>query len=170
MPGPNDQIQKKVLLRAPRDRVWRAISDSKEFGTWFGVELEGAFSPGARLKARIVPTKVDPEVAKMQKPYSGKTFDFFVDRIEPMSLFSYRWHPYAVDSNTDYSKERTTLVVFELEEAPGGTMLTITESGFDQIPLDRRAEAFKSNSEGWRIQTQLIEKYLAQMAHAAAAR
>jgi len=170
MPETTDQIRKKVLLKAPRDRVWQAISDSDEFGSWFGVELSGAFSPGVRIKAKIVPTKVDPEVAKMQEPYSGKTFDFFVDRIEPKRLFSYRWHPYAVDANVDYSKEPTTLVVFELEEAPGGTMLTITESGFDQIPLDRRAEAFNSNSEGWRIQTELIDKYLGQMAHSAAVR
>jgi uncharacterized protein YndB with AHSA1/START domain len=169
MPGSNDQIQKKVLLSAKRERVWRAISDSKEFGTWFGVELEGPFAPGARLKAKIVPTKVDPEVARKQESYSGKTFDFFVDRIEPMRLFSYRWHPYAVDSTTDYSKEPTTLVVFELEEAPGGTLLTITESGFDQIPLDRRAKAFESNSQGWQIQTQLIGKYLAQEVRRSAA-
>jgi uncharacterized protein YndB with AHSA1/START domain len=162
MSAPNDHIQKKVLLQAKRERVWRAISDAKEFGTWFGVELNGAFAPGARLKAKIVPTKVDPEVARKQESYSGTTFDFFVDKIEPMRLFSYRWHPYAVDSKADYSKEPTTLVVFELEEAPGGTLLTITESGFDQIPVDRRAKAFESNSQGWQIQTQLIGKYLAR--------
>jgi uncharacterized protein YndB with AHSA1/START domain len=164
MPESTDQIKKKILLKASRERVWRAISDSKEFGSWFGVELEGPFTAGARLKATVVPTKADPEAARMQEPYAGKTFDFFIDRIEPMRLFSYRWHPHAVDSNVDYSKEPTTLVVFELEEVAGGTMLTVTESGFDQIPLERRAKAFESNTKGWQIQTQLIEKHLARSA------
>jgi len=155
-----DRIEKQILLKAPRERVWRALSDSKEFGTWFGVELDGAFAPGARITGKITPTKVDPEVAKMQEPYSGRAFDFTIDRIEPMRLFSFRWHPYAVEPGVDYSKEPTTLVVFELEEGPGGTLLKITESGFDQIPLARRAKAFASNEQGWQIQTTLIEKYL----------
>lgn len=155
-----DRIRKSILLRAPRERVWRAISDSKEFGTWFGVEFDGAFAPGARVTGRIVPTKVDPEVAKMQEPYTGMAFDFTVERIEPMRLFSFRWHPFAVEPGVDYSKEPMTLIVFELEEAPGGTMLTITESGFDRVPLARRAKAFTANERGWEAQTKLIEKYL----------
>ena len=159
-----DRIEKKILLRAPRDRVWRAISDAKEFGAWFGVVFDGAFAPGARVTGRIAPTKVDPEVAKMQEPYSGMKFDFTLDRIEPMRLLSFRWHPFAVDPNVDYSKEPTTLVVFELEEVADGTMLTITESGFDRIPLARRAQAFESNEQGWAHQARLIEKYLAQSA------
>jgi len=157
----NDRIEKKALLRASRERVWRAISDSKEFGTWFGVALDGPFIAGADMIGRIVPTKVDPEVAKLQQPHEGKAFRISVDRIEPMRLFSFRWHPGAVDPEVDYSKEPTTLVVFELEEAPGGTMLTITESGFDRIPLERRAKAFASNDAGWAHQAKLIEKYLA---------
>ena len=156
-----DRIEKKVLLRAPQERVWRAISDSKQFGTWFGVEFDGPFIAGTRMIGRIVPTKVDAEVAKMQKPYEGLSFEFSVERIEPMHHFSYRWHPGAVDPNLDYSKEPTTLVVFELEEVSGGTMLTITETGFDRIPLQRRAKAFASNEQGWTEQTKLIEKYLA---------
>jgi uncharacterized protein YndB with AHSA1/START domain len=164
MASETDRIEKKILLRAPLDRVWRAISDAKEFGTWFGVEFDGAFAPGARVTGRIAPTRVDADVAKMQEPYSGMAFDFTVDRIDPMRLFSFRWHPFAVDPAVDYSKEPTTLVVFELEEVPGGTMLTITESGFDRIPLARRAEAFESNEKGWAMQTKLIEKYLAQKA------
>ena len=111
--------------------------------------------------AIFVPTTVDVEVAKSQKPYEGTPFEISVDRIEPQRLFSFRWHPYAVDAAVDYSREPTTLVVFELEEGSGGTMLTITESGFDQIPLDRRAKAFASNDQGWTAQTNLIEKYLA---------
>lgn len=156
-----DRIQKRILLRAPRERVWRAISDSKEFGSWFGVDFDGAFAPGARVTGKIVPTKVDPEVAKMQEPYAGMAFDFTVERIEPLRLFSFRWHPFAIEPGVDYSKEPTTLIVFELEDAPGGTMLTITESGFDRIPLARRAKAFAANEEGWELQARLIEKYLA---------
>jgi uncharacterized protein YndB with AHSA1/START domain len=157
-----DRIEKKILLRAPRERVWRAISNSQEFGSWFGVKLDGPFVAGTQLTGKVVPTTVDPEVAKSQKPYEGMTFEFTVDRIEPMKLFSLRWHPFAVEPGVDYSKEPTTLVAFQLEEVPGGTMLTITESGFDKIPLARRAKAFAANEQGWAEQLKLIEKYLAR--------
>ena len=156
-----DRIEKKVLLRASRERVWRAISDSKQFGSWFGVEFKGPFVAGTRVTGKIVPTTVDAEVARSQKPYEGIVFEFSVDRIEPMRLFSFRWHPSAVNPAIDYSKEPTTLVAFELEEVSGGTMLTVTESGFDRIPLERRAKAFASNEQGWTAQMTLIEKYLA---------
>jgi uncharacterized protein YndB with AHSA1/START domain len=161
-----DRIEKKVLLRAPRERVWRAISDSKQFGTWFGVEFDGPFVAGQRITGTMRPTKVDPEVAKMQEPYAGMAFDYTVEQIEPMRLFSFRWHPFAIDPKVDYSKEPTTLVVFELDEAPGGTQLTITESGFDRIPLERRAKAFAANDGGWQKQSELIAKYLAGAAAA----
>jgi uncharacterized protein YndB with AHSA1/START domain len=161
MPGIVDRIEKKVLLRAPRDRVWRAISDAQEFGTWFGVAFDGPFVAGKRLTGRIVPTKVDAGVAKAQEPHAGKAFEITVDRIEPMRLFSFRWHPFAVDPGIDYSSEPATLVTFELEDAPGGTNLTIIESGFDRVPLERRAKAFTSNEQGWTAQAKLIEKYLA---------
>ena len=157
-----DRIEKKILLRAPRERVWGAISDARQFGTWFGVEFDGEFVAGARLTGKITPTKVDPEVAKSQQPYSGKAFEIEVDRIEPMRLLSFRWHPFAVEPGLDYSKEPATLVAFELEPAAGGTMLTITESGFDRIPLARRAKAFAANDQGWLAQTKLLEKYLAR--------
>jgi uncharacterized protein YndB with AHSA1/START domain len=157
----SDRIEKKVLLQAPRERVWRAISDSKQFGSWFGVELDSPFVAGTRVTGKIAPTTVDAEVAKMQKPYAGLAFEITVDRVEPMRYFSFRWHPGALDPGIDYSKEPTTLVTFELEEASGGTMLTITESGFDRIPLERRAKAFAGNEQGWSHQTKLIEKYLA---------
>src|SRR5271154_4774234 len=137
-----DRIEKKVLLRAPRDRVWRAISDSRQFGSWFGVEFDGPFVAGARTIGTIVPTTVDPEVAKTKKPFEGFKFEFAMDRIEPQRLFSFRWHPFAVEPSVDYSKEPATLVTFELQEEAGGTMLTVTESGFDRIPLERRAKAF----------------------------
>jgi uncharacterized protein YndB with AHSA1/START domain len=161
-----DRIEKKVLLRAPRERVWRAISDAKQFGTWFGVAFDGPFVAGQRITGKMTPTKVDPEVARMQEPYAGMAFDYTVDRIEPMTLFSFRWHPFAIDPKVDYSKEPATLVVFELEEVPGGTQLTITESGFDRIPLERRAKAFAANEGGWQKQTELIAKYLEGAAQA----
>jgi len=155
-----DRIEKTITLRAPLARVWRAVSDSREFGRWFGVAFDGAFVPGARVTGKIVGTEVDPEVAKMQETYSGKAFEFTVDRIEPMRIFSFRWHPYAMDPDVDYSKEPATLVVFELAEVPEGVRLTITESGFDRIPIARRAEAFSANEGGWEIQRTLIQKYL----------
>lgn len=159
-----DRIEKRTLLRAPRERVWRAISEAKQFGSWFGVDLDGEFMAGARLIGRIAPTKVDPEVAKLQEPHVGLPFEIHVERIEPMRLFSFRWHPYAIDRDSDYSAEPTTLVEFRLEEVEQGTQLTITESGFSRIPLERRAKAFTSNEGGWTHQLRLIGKYLDQQA------
>jgi uncharacterized protein YndB with AHSA1/START domain len=156
-----DHIEKKILLRAPLERVWRAVSDAREFGSWFGVDFDGAFAPGARVTGRIVPTKVDPEVAKMQEPYEGMAFDFTIERVVPERQFSFRWHPLAIDTKVDYSGEPTTLVEFDLEEVDNGTLLTIRESGFDRIPLARRAKAFAANEGGWTHQIKLIEKYLA---------
>ena len=161
MSSATDRIEKKVVLRAPRERVWHAISDSKEFGTWFGVRFDGPFAADKRMIGKIVPTAVDPEVAKLQEPHKGMAFEFAIDRVEPQELFSFRWHPSAVDSSVDYTKEPSTLVVFELQEVAGGTMLTVTESGFDRIPIERRAKAFAANEGGWTHQMKLIEKYLA---------
>jgi uncharacterized protein YndB with AHSA1/START domain len=159
-----DRIEKKILLRAPRKRVWRALSDSTEFGTWFGMKFDGPFTPGARVRGTIVGTTVDADVAKAQKEYDGMPFEITVDRIEPERLFSIRWHPNAVERGVDYSHEPTTLIVFTLEEVANGVMLTVTESGFDQIPLARRAKAFQANEQGWSVVVKLIEKYLAQAA------
>lgn len=155
-----DRIEKQVLLRAPLERVWNAVSDARQFGAWFGMEFDGPFREGERITGRIVPTTVDVEVAKLQEPHRGTTFDFSVDRIEPRCRISFRWHPYAVDPTVDYSSEPTTLIVFELKEVEGGTLLTISESGFDKIPIERRAEAFKANEGGWEHQARLIRKYV----------
>jgi uncharacterized protein YndB with AHSA1/START domain len=161
MTSSTDRIEKRILLRAPQARVWQAISDAVEFGSWFGVELDGAFTPGAELHGRIVPTVADPEIAKMQEPHAGKPIALYVERVEPMHTLSYRWHPFAIDPTADYSSEPMTLVTFTLEPAEGGTALTILESGFDAIPLARRADAFEANDEGWSLMTELIGKYLA---------
>lgn len=159
-----DRIEKKVLLRAPLARVWRAVSDSREFGNWFGVEFDAPFTAGARMVGRIVPTKADAEIAATQKPYEGRTFEFTVERLEPEKLVSFRWHPFAVDPNVDYSSEPTTLIVFELQPVAEGVLLTVTESGFDRIPIGRRAKAFTMNEGGWTAQMRLIEKYLTRAA------
>lgn len=156
----SNRIEKTIILRATRERVWRAISDSARFGRWFGVEIDGPFVAGKEAIGRIAPTKVDPEVARLQEPYLGMPFRVLVERIEPMTLFSFRWHPGAVDPAHDYTNEPMTLVTFELAEAESGVLLTITESGFERIPADRRAKALEGNDAGWTHQTKLIEKYL----------
>ena len=156
-----DRIEKKILLRAPRKRVWRALSDSTEFGTWFGVKFDGPFTPGASMRGVITPTKVNAEVANAQKPYEGLPFEITIEKMEPERLFSFRWHPFAVERGVDYSAEPTTLVVFALEEVAGGVMLTVTESGYDQIPLARRAKAFTANEQGWGMVVKLVEEHLA---------
>ena len=146
-----DRIEKKIVLRAPRSRVWRAIADAKEFGRWFGVVLESPFAAGARVRGKIT-----------EPGYEHVVMEITIERIEPERLFSYRWHPYAIEPGVDYSSEPTTLVEFRLEEVPGGTALTVTESGFDQIPAARRTEAFRMNDQGWTEQVKRIERYVAR--------
>ena len=159
-----DRIEKKILLRAPRARVWRAITDAEEFGKWFGVKFDRPFAPGALMRGVLVGTAVDADVAKAQQAYADIPFEITIDRIEPERLFSFRWHPFAVERGVDYSGEPTTLIEFVLDEAANGVMLTVTESGFDRIPLARRAHAFTANEQGWTIVVTLVEKHLAQAA------
>jgi uncharacterized protein YndB with AHSA1/START domain len=145
-----DRIEKSVFLRAPRSRVWRAIATAPEFGTWFGVKLEGAFAPGARVSGRIT-----------TPGYEHVIMEITIERVDPERLFSYRWHPHAVEPGVDYSGEPTTLVEFRLDEVAGGTELTVIESGFDRIPALRRAEAFRMNDHGWAEQLRNIERHVA---------
>ncbi len=156
-----DRIEKEVVLRAPLERVWRAISDADEFGRWFGVRFDGPFVPGASVTGVITPTTVDDEVARAQEPHAGKADTWQIVAVEPKRRLAFRWHPYAVESGTDYSQEPTTLVEFTLDETGEGVLLRIVESGFDAIPAERRASAFEANSEGWAAQTELVRKYLA---------
>jgi uncharacterized protein YndB with AHSA1/START domain len=155
-----DRIEKKVLLHAPLKRVWTALANSTEFGTWFGMKFDGLFVPGALMRGVIVPTKVNAEVAKAQQKYDGMPVEITIEKMEPGRLFSFRWHPYAIERGVDYSAEPTTLIEFVLEEMKDGVMLTVTESGFDQIPLVRRVKAFTANEEGWGMVVQLLEEYL----------
>jgi uncharacterized protein YndB with AHSA1/START domain len=142
MNSATDRIERKIMLKAPRARVWRALSNAEEFGAWFGVELKGkTFAAGQRVKGNVT--------------YPG------YERMEPENLLSWRWHPSPIDSSVDYSQEPTTLVVFELKEAEGGTLLSVVESGFDKIPAARRAEAFRLNSRGWDGQMENIAKHVA---------
>ncbi len=134
-----DRIERKVLLRAPRARVWQALSNAEEFGSWFGVRLQGkTFAPGQRTQGTIT-----------HPGYEYIVFEVCIERMEPEKLLAWRWHPAAVEQGVDYSSEPTTLVTFELEDAEGGTLLTVVESGFDNVPPHRRLGAFRMNSEGW---------------------
>ena len=144
-----DRIEKKIQLRHPRSKVWRALTDSQEFGTWFGAVFTGPFKPGVRVGGRIT-----------HKGYEHMTMDVIIERMEPERLFSWRWHPGAAEPGETFSDEPTTLVVFELQEVPGGTLLTVVESGFDRIPLARRAKALRENDEGWAMQMKAIEEHL----------
>jgi uncharacterized protein YndB with AHSA1/START domain len=144
-----DRIEKTIVLRAPQSRVWRALTNADEFGTWFGMKLQGAFTPGVLVLGRLtVPG------------YEHLTVEMDVEQIEPERLFSYRWHPYAVVVGKDYSKEPATLVEFQLSEVSGGTRLTVVESGFDKLPPERRAEAFRMNDSGWAEQLKNIERHV----------
>jgi uncharacterized protein YndB with AHSA1/START domain len=156
-----DRIEKQVVLRAPMDRVWRAISDSQEFGRWFGVRIDGPFVPGTSVTATITPTTVDEEVAEMQRPHTGAKATWQIVAVEPPRRFAYRWHPFAVEPDVDYDQEPTTLVEFTLSESADGVLLTIVESGFEAIPDARRRAAFEANSGGWAKQVELVRKYLA---------
>jgi uncharacterized protein YndB with AHSA1/START domain len=149
----SDRIEKEILLRAPRSRVWQALTDADKFGQWFGVKLTGSFAPGARMRGQIT-----------HKGYEHLPFEFTVERMEPEQLFSWRWHPYAIDMAVDYSGELTTLVVFELEETVDGTRLTVVESGFEGIPPSRYPAAFRANTNGWETQMKAIERYVAETA------
>jgi uncharacterized protein YndB with AHSA1/START domain len=152
--APNmDRIEKSILLRAPRARVWKALADAEAFGQWFGVNLNGSFAPGARVAGKI-----------LHKGYEHCPFEIMIERMEPERLLSWRWHPASIDPKVDYSAEPTTLVVFELNEVADGTLLTVVESGFEGIPLARRPEAYRGNEQGWAGQMKAIEKYVGQTA------
>lgn len=144
-----DRIEKRVVLKAPPARVWRAISDSGEFGTWFQMRFEAPFVEGTTVKARV-----------LVPGYEHVTAEFQIVRVAPPDYFAWRWHPYAVDPAVDYSGEPTTLVEFRLEPSGHDTVLTIVESGFDRIPLARRAEAYRMNEGGWTAQVGNVERYV----------
>lgn len=158
----SDRIVKRATLRAPLAKVWKAISDSAAFGTWFGMTFDGPFVEGQTVAATMATTQVDAEIAEHQKPYVGMRCELRIERVVPLRLLAFRWHPGAEPDLGPSAP--TTLVTFELEEMSGGTLLTITESGFDALPLERRAKAFTENEGGWEAQLSLVAKYLAREA------
>lgn len=145
-----DRIEREIQLKASRAKVWQAISNAEEFGKWFGLALNGqSFEAGKSVKGNItIPG------------YEHVVLEMLIDRVEPETLFSYRWHPYCVDPNVDYSQEPMTLVTFTLEDAADGILLRVVESGFSALPPERLEEAYRMNTQGWEGQLKNIEKYV----------
>ncbi len=146
-----DRIEKQIELKAPRSRVWRALTDYREFSAWFRVHLESPFIPGQTSRGQIT-----------YPGYEHVQMEVVVQRMEPEHLFSYTWHPYAIEAEVDYAHESPTLVEFALKEITGGTLLTVTESGFLKLPPSRRAESFRMNSEGWSEQLEKIARHVGE--------
>jgi uncharacterized protein YndB with AHSA1/START domain len=143
------RIEKQIVIDSPRSRVWRAVSDVREFNKWFGAALTSPFAPGAVVSGKLtIPG------------YDHLTITVWVEKVQPETFFSFRWHPNAMDQSVDYSKEATTLVTFTLDEVTEGTRLTIVETGFDALPESRRIKAFTSNDGGWGSQIRKIGDYL----------
>ncbi|MEO7495967.1 MAG: SRPBCC family protein [Massilia sp.] len=148
-----DRVERSILINGSRERVWDALTDAAQFGAWFGADLTGQeFAPGKQVRG------------KMTMPGCEHiTFDALVERVEPRTVLTFRWHPYAVDPAVDYSGEQRTLVTFTLKDAPGnGILLTVVESGFDQVPAHRRAEAFQLHGEGWDFQLKNIARHVGE--------
>jgi uncharacterized protein YndB with AHSA1/START domain len=146
-----NQIEKQIEIAAPVSRVWQAVTDSRQFGEWFLVKMDGPFVAGQPASGQIT-----------HPGYEHVRMTIVVEAIEPQTLFSFTWHPYAVDPKVDYSQEESTLIEFRLEPTEGGTLLTVTESGFDKIPAARRAEAFLRNENGWAQQMKNIQAYVSK--------
>jgi uncharacterized protein YndB with AHSA1/START domain len=147
----NDRIEKQIELKAPLSRVWRALTDHEQFGEWFRVKIDGPFAEGKTSRGKI-----------LIPGYDHVSMDFTVQKIQPQTFFSYNWIPYAVKPDVDYSSETPTLVEFRLTPTTTGTLLEVTESGFDKVPAARREEAFRMNDGGWASQMKNIDKYVSQ--------
>lgn len=145
----SDRIEKSITLEAPVSRVWRALTDYREFAAWFRVKLDEPFKPGKVAHGHIT-----------YPGYEHLRFDAAIEKMEPERLFSFRWHPYPIDPKIDYSSEPMTLVEFTLEKAGSGTRLRVVESGFDKIPAARRSEAFRMNEQGWVGQMKNISEHV----------
>jgi uncharacterized protein YndB with AHSA1/START domain len=145
----NDRIEKRIELKAPVSRVWRALTDHREFGEWFRVKLDGPFVPGHVVRGHIT-----------YQGYEHMRWEATIQKLETERLFSFTWHPHAVDPEVDYTNEQPTLVEFRLEKTPTGTLLVVTESGFGAIPAGRRPEAFRMNERGWTTQMKNIENHV----------
>jgi uncharacterized protein YndB with AHSA1/START domain len=147
----SDRIEKSIDLKAPFSRVWRALTDHQDFGAWFRVRLDGPFVPGQVSRGHVT-----------YPGYEHLRWEAVIQTMEPERLFSFTWHPYAVDPKQDYSGEPSTLVAFTLQKIATGTLLRVVESGFDKLPASRRQEAFRMNEGGWSIQVQNIAQHVEQ--------
>jgi uncharacterized protein YndB with AHSA1/START domain len=145
---PETRIEKSILIRAPRTKVWRALTNLEEFARWFRVEASGEFAPGVRL-----------DMISTHPCGEGGNFWLVVEALEPETLFSWRWQPGSKPAGADYDADPTTLVEFRLADAEGGTLVTVVESGFDRLSLARRAKAFADNTNGWEIQLAALSEY-----------
>lgn len=145
----NNRIEKRIELRAPISRVWQAVTDYREFGEWFLVKLDEPFAPGRTVRGKLT-----------YPGYENYPWEIVVQKIEPERLFSFTWHPYAMDTQRDYTKETPTLIEFRFEKIENGTLLLLTESGFDKISNDRCLEAFRMNNDGWTEQMENIARYV----------
>ncbi|MES2039571.1 MAG: SRPBCC family protein [Pseudomonadota bacterium] len=148
-----DSIERSIVINGARERVWRALTNAEEFGAWFGADLTGqVFQPGQRTRGPFTHPGCE-----------GLVFDIVIQHIQPQDAMSFHWHPYAIDTTTDYSDEIPTLVSFSLKEASGNaTLLTVIESGFDKVPAHRRRTAFEMNTEGWDIQLQNLLNHVSK--------
>jgi uncharacterized protein YndB with AHSA1/START domain len=146
-----DRIERSIVINAPRDRVWQALANAEEFGTWFGVNLKGqVFAAGQTVQGNIT-----------HPGYEHLRMTAVVKTVQPKDVLAFHWHPYAIDPAIDYSHEEPTLVTFTLADAPGNaTLLRVVESGFDKVPAHRRDEAFRMNSNGWDAQLENIVRHV----------
>lgn len=145
-----DQIDKVIELAAPVSRVWKALTDSTEFGEWFRVRLDGPFEVGKTTRG------------KMTFPgHEHVEWESLTEAMDPERLFAFSWPPSAVDPDTEYGADAKIRVEFRLEASGNGTRLTLTESGFLQFPESKRLEILRSNTEGWNIQAKNIAAYVA---------
>ena len=154
MDNDTDRIERSIVIDAPRERVWRALSNAEEFGAWFGADLKGqSFALGQRVRGRMGQCG--------HEGHENVWFDVVIERMEPPELLSWHWHPYAIDPAVDYAAEPPTQVVFTLRAAPGqGTLLTVVESGFDRVPPHRRLEAFRMHGQGWDMQLGNVARHV----------
>jgi uncharacterized protein YndB with AHSA1/START domain len=157
-----DRIEKSVDIRAPRDRVWKALADSQEFGRWFGARFEGPFVPGRAVRGVITPSELATPEETAGHPYLGRPMVLQVERMDPPTRFSYRWQPLEGRDDLVRGEGPSTLVEFTLEEMKGGTRVKIVESGFSLLPAKHRKPAYESHEGGWGVQVQRIRVHIEQ--------
>jgi uncharacterized protein YndB with AHSA1/START domain len=138
---PSDEltrIDRTIEIHAPPERVWRALTDPRELSAWFQVTIEGGIAAGQEVWM----TSAHPE-------HQGQRFQVLFKELTPPTRFVWQWCPGAMDPKVDYSREPRTTLTFTLQPSPGGTRLSVAETGFERISLARRAKVYVDNSQGW---------------------